>query len=213
MGGWTPERGGVFKARLFAIRDIIREKIDDLNAAFAADSTLSYLVGSTFGGSLAETIVERGDTYEMWARNTGCLRIAVCAGDHRDGMTGAVDRQFIDVSATHGHRLQVFTSIYFYFHKDAFGNADAPEQAGVREDAREQVNDWLLFDVFMHPDNLAIELTSQCFNTDEGDDQLKIGQDVLDFCLAENIYKGVFIRGNSNIELYGGHVRHHAQIE
>lgn len=203
---WTPTIGGIFKARLVAIRDLVRAKVDDMNDALAADSDLAYLVSSTFGGDLDDSIIENGDLFATWPIDTGSLRIAVCAGDHRDGTSGTIDRQFIDATPTRGHRIQVFTSIYFYFHHNAFGNVDPVNQMVVREAARELVNDWLVFDVFLHPDNLAIELPTQCFT--EGDQF-----DTLDFCIAESVHKGVFVRANSNLEMYGGIIRHHAQIE
>ena len=171
MPNWTPTEDALGKARIKAYQTILQNNIAALSTALSDDSTLSFLI-SDFA-ALDSTMVKRGDFETEWTASTGCLRMFVSGGGHHMGIDMTAKSEFI-TEQTPGGKIRMYqTSVFCYFHPDAFRIEQDPNlQAQVREDAFQTVQDWMDFACFGTNAARDIALTSHSFNASPGNDRL-----------------------------------------
>lgn len=207
---------GIGESRLFAVQSILQARLSVLNAALGRDTRTSYLLSPAFGGPVTSLMVVIGDVFQLWDRLPGTItatnpggsiRIAVCSGSHQSGRAFLNNIEFITEG---GHRMSWYTSVYGYFHHDAFRNSDPVVQSETIEVARERLSDWIrwVLNYYGGPmdTNQALTLGSQEFVSGAGHDYLLR-------CRAAMGDKGFFTRdfGNSHV-LYGVHIQHIGEI-
>lgn len=201
---FDPTKTGPLEARLSAIRSLIQGKIVDLNTVIARDSVTSGLLGngypSALDGNLCVTI---GDPDTTWdAKVDGKVRITVCAGDSKTGISQEAAFEYVDLGAK---VLVIKTSVYLYLHPDAIRTVDIKTQSVNRELGLERLADWLsavFNDGVYSPDGLRIVLASTQFGS----------PDVLTECRIGELYSGYFPKSSGSEMLYGLHGVHSAKI-
>ncbi len=212
---YTPEVGGVGEARLFALRDMIRSRIARLQTAFSRDSHSSYLLSPPFSSSLDPNIVcNVGDVQLTWDTGEGAVKISVISGSEGVGGVWSGEWETIERSTTHGISYTYTTSIYAYFHPNAFISREVKRSLEKREICIARLDDWLRADVFNAPyyspttgdyRPADIPLTSQEYHDS--------GYDRLTRCFVTNGSVGQFTRGFGNSEvLFGIHLLHTGHI-
>lgn len=203
LAGWEAGRPGIGEARLYAIQALLRSRIVDLSEALRLNVVTSSLI--TNYGALTPDMVIIGDMEGRWDIKTGLLRIAVSAGNKRNGLDATGERLYIG-----GINKQIrYTDIYLYFHDSIFTMERMDEQRLLRAIAVEVAADWLFDGVLNKVGNGEIPLTSRV-NQDTDSDRT----DKLTMCLCTTLQKGFFTAGmgNGSRIYYGIQAIHEGQV-
>jgi len=195
---YTAGAMGLREATSEAVKSLLVSKLPLLIAALNRDTDTSFLLTPL---PTADFLLI-GDRLASWDIATGFFRMTVSGANTSQSV---MERMFIDTSSMRGLHIRLNTSVYIYFHPDAFKGSNNERQVRVIEKALNRVEDWLSFGVLNNGENLDLQLTSQCYNGGANFDFLTL-------CELSNITKGHWQRAFDNMTMLGIHGMHTGQI-
>lgn len=202
MAGWNPTQPGIGEARLYALENLIKPHMADLNTAIANRPLLSYLVQKP-NIPIDDTMCSIGDLEGMWKLEQGCLRVCISAGDKRTGLDASGKRLYIG-----GYNMQDrTTAIYVYYHPEVFLQENFDQQRRERAIALEVISDWLFDGILNTPTNGDIKLTSTIYQEIMTDPSQQT-YDSMQMSICSNMMKGFWTPPYSSRSYYGIHAIH-----